>query len=168
MAAQGLIRACLCDRSVTFQVQGQVTMQQCPAIRQFADTCFANCITHVYIDLCGCSYVDSTFLGTMVYLKRTASAAGGQFALINPSNECQQFIRQTHLDGVFPVLKVSDCVDGVWTELKGAPADLAVFQRGVVQAHQELAEVPGRCGETFRPLADRMTRELQVQSKPRS
>ena len=46
-----------------------------------------------------------TFLGTLLYLKRTIDHRGtGEFALVSPSPPCQQILEQMGLDRVYPVI----------------------------------------------------------------
>jgi hypothetical protein len=49
-----------------------------------------------------------------------------------------------------------------WTELTGGTEDVPAFQHNVVQAHQELAGLPGPSGEAFRAVVRCLEREKHV------
>jgi hypothetical protein len=49
--------------------------------------------------------------------------------------------------------------------LTGNPDDPEAFQRHVVQAHVELARLPGPAGQSFQEVARRLTEDLEAKSK---
>src|SRR5262249_25707244 len=119
----------------------------------------------LYVDLRHCTHMDSTFLGTLLFLKRLVERQEeGKFALLSPSPQCSRLLQQMSLDRVFPVVSVEDSGAGAWAELPSKPEDVAMFKRNVVQAHQELGRLEGPAGETFRELADQLAQELESEN----
>lgn len=165
-APQGIVRVYQHDQTITFQVEGRATMHQSPLVRRFAEQCLAAGATVLRMDLRHCTLMDSTFLGTLLFLKRMIDRQGqSEFALISPSPQCCRLLQQMRLDKVFPMVTVEEPAASAWTELKSTPEDINVFKRNVVQAHQELARLEGPAGETFRELADQLARELESEKK---
>src|SRR5262249_25671159 len=100
-------------------------------------------------DLRHCTHMDSTFIGTLLQLKRTAEKDGrARFTLLSPSTPCGQLLLQMGLLRVFTILSIEEDA-GPWTELC-QEEDVAAFQGNAVEAHQELATLEGPVGETFR------------------
>jgi anti-anti-sigma factor len=167
-AQQGKVRVSQYEQTVTFQVEGQATMHHSPSVRRFAEQCLAGGARALYVDLRCCTHMDSTFLGTLLFLKRLVERREeGKFALRSPSPQCYRLLQQMGLDRIFPIVSMEDSGAGAWAELPSKPEDVAAFKRNVVQAHQELGRLEGPAGETFRELADQLAQELAVEKPAR-
>jgi anti-anti-sigma factor len=164
-ALQGSVRVYQHDQAVTFQVEGQATMHHSPAVRQYAEQSLTVGTTALSVDLRRCIHMDSTFLGTLLFLKRLVERGEeGTFVLISPSSQCRQLLREMGLEKIFTVVNAEELAPDVWIELKSGPGDLTAFKRNVVQAHQELGRLEGPAGETFRVLATEMAQELNAEN----
>jgi len=158
---QSIIRVHQHDQTVTFQPEGEATMRDSPAVRQFAERCFTSGLITLYVDLRRCTHMDSTFLGTLLFLKRLVERREeGHFALLSPSPQCQRLLQQMRLEKVFTIMSLEEPTASVWTDLQSELTDIAAFKRNVVQAHQELGRLDGPAGETFRELAAQLAQEL--------
>jgi anti-sigma B factor antagonist len=152
-APQGIIRFHQQDRTVTFQVEGRGTMNQSLPLRRCAERCLKNGTNRVCVDLARCTYMDSTFLGTLLTLHKTLTQnPGGELILIAPSLACSKILQQMGLADVFPPGAVELPADVTWTELAGEDADPGSFKRNIAQAHEELANLPGPAGEQFKAV----------------
>jgi anti-anti-sigma regulatory factor len=153
MAAQdGCVRVQRHDGTVTFRVEGWGTMKQSLPFRRVAERCLADGAAALHIDLRACTYLDSTFLGTLLAVKRAADRQRqGTFALVAPSAQCAGLLRQMALDRLFPVVPADECAD-TWVDVTAAGDDVAAVKGNVVDAHQQLAELPGPAGEKFRAV----------------
>ena len=164
-AQQGRVRAHWHDQALTFQVEGQATMHHSPAVRRYAEQSLSGGAAALSVDLRHCIHMDSTFLGTLLFLKRLVERGeGGTFVLISPSSQCRQLLREMGLEKIFAVVEAEELAPDVWTELHSGPGDLTAFKRNVVQAHQELGRLEGPAGETFRVLATEMAQELNSEN----
>ena len=163
VAPQGVVRVRQQGQTLTVQVEGRATMQQSPLVRRFAEHCLAHKTTALHMDLRHCTHMDSTFVGTLLFLKRAvAQQEQDEFALISPSPQCYRCLQQMGLDELFPIMTEGEPEASVWTELKSEADDLTALKRNVVQAHQELARLTGPAGEPFHALAGDLTRELEA------
>jgi anti-anti-sigma factor len=163
-AQQGNIHVYQHDQAVTFQVAGQATMHHSPAVRRYAEQSLPAGITAVSVDLRHCTHMDSTFLGTLLFLRRLVQhSKEGTFVLISPSPQCRRLLREMGLEKLFAVMDMEELAPDVWTDLKSGPGDPTAFKRNVVQAHQELGRLEGPAGETFRVLAAEMAAELNAE-----
>ncbi len=164
-AQQTMIRVHQHDQIMTLQIEGQATMKHSPAVRQFAEQCLADDTTALSVDLRHCTHIDSTFLGTLLFLKRLVERReAGRFALISPAPQCRQLLQQMGLEKIFPMVDREELPVSVWKNLPSGPEDMLAFKRNVVQAHQELGRLEGPAGETFRELADQLAQELTAES----
>lgn len=151
-SASSTLRARQIGATITFRAEGKACMAQGLALRRRAEKALADGDRAVRIDLSDCTYMDSTFVGTLLFLKKRLDRDGGDFALVAPSAPCQALLHQMGLDDLFAV--VPACVESPsdWTILSGDLGDVENCQRGVVQAHEELAHLPGPAGEAFRKV----------------
>jgi hypothetical protein len=116
----------------------------------------------LWLDLRRCCHMDSTFIGTLLFLKRAADRRGpGRFAVVSPSPECGRIMEQIGVAAVLPILTTAEPPDQAWTVLPEDTHDMQAFQQCVVKAHQELADLGGAAGEPFRAVARCLAAELK-------
>jgi hypothetical protein len=96
--------------------------------------------------------MDSTFLGTLLYLQRTlAGRAHADFALVAPSAECRRLFTEMGIAEVLPVVQEQP-PDGTWIQLVDPADDPFALRNQMLQAHQELARIPNASGDQFRAV----------------
>src|SRR5437879_6155065 len=136
-AQQATIRFHQDDQVLLFQIDGWATMSQSLPLRRFAERALAESGRKVWVDLRRCTYLDSTFLGTLLFLHRAAGRLGGrEFRLISPSCECAKLLQQMGVIEVLPILQMAEPVPSSWTILTKEPEDKQHFQRNVLEAHE--------------------------------
>ena len=164
-ASQGTVRFHQDAQAVTFQVVGWGTMKCSLPVRRCAEAALCHGVKWLRVDLRHCRYMDSTFLGTLLFLKRLIERREtGSFALISPSPQCRQLLRQMGLEKILAAIDAEELAPNDWIELKSGSGDLTEFKRNVVQAHQELGRLDGPAGETFRVLATELAQELNSEN----
>jgi anti-anti-sigma factor len=160
-------RISLCQRkdSVVFRVEGPATRNQSTAVRLFAEKCLEADRVEIRFHLGDCTYMDSTFLGTLLCLSRLLARLGkGMLSLISPSAECQRLLEQMGIREMLPAMDTPEALEGPWISLSEGLCDLDSSDldsqfRTVVEAHQELASLPGPAGEQFKAVADGLASE---------
>lgn len=166
-ATRGKVLARRVGDEICIWVSGQVTCQHSPAMRQYVEEGLAEGADKVHVDLRECTYCDSTFLGTLLQLKRQFDARGQDaLHLISPSPEFRKLIAQIGAARLFCIVDLERSADAAtWEELEDNVDRLgeSCFKQNVVDAHQELARAGGPLAERFGPLADAVARELAVQ-----
>jgi|GEM_PF-1230960 len=154
---------------VVVRVEGRGTAHACPALREWIESELATGCDDVRIDLAHCTHLDSTFVGTLIFLAKRAQLKGCRLVLAHPSAECQQVLKQMCVQSLFAAdcadrgSRVTDASEVVWSELSGDinPNNWRSFKQNVVQAHEELAGVPGPLSDRFRQIAETGKQELQ-------
>jgi anti-anti-sigma regulatory factor len=167
---KGSVRARRDQATVTFQVEGRATMVHSRPLRQFAEQCLEQGARLVRVDLRRCTFMDSTFQGTLLFLKRDIDRREDvEMALLSPSPECRKLLRRMQVYRLFSVIDADEPSYGTWTELESEADELKhpQFQRNLVQAHQELGRTSGPDSERFRKLAESMQQELDSSKSKR-
>jgi anti-anti-sigma factor len=151
-----------------FLVVGKVTCHHSPALRQYAEEGLARGVTRIQVDLRDCMYCDSTFLGTLLQLKRRCDGKNRDaFRLVCPSAQFRQMLVQIGAERLFCIVEHIPTTDmqTTWQQLNDSAvgAGSLRFKQNVVEAHQELAKAGGDLGERFGPLADAVSSEFELQ-----
>jgi anti-anti-sigma factor len=151
--AQGTVRTYQQDNTLTFRVEGRGTMTQSLPLRRCAERALETGVTRVLVDLRDCNYMDSTFLGTLLTLKKTLEKRPeGKFVLLAPSAACARILQQMGLTEMLPTEADEPPLEAVWTELMCEVEDVNSLKSNIAQAHQELASLPGPAGEQFQAV----------------
>jgi anti-anti-sigma factor len=167
-ALQGTVRVRRRDQVLTFQVEDCGMMIHGLPVRRRVEQELAAGATAVRVDLSHCTYMDSTFIGTLLCLQRSVTDRGrGTLTLIAPSPQCSRLLNEMGVQQVFRIetAAADEPGAGSWTELSGPQADVHSFKRNVVQAHQELGKLDGPAGEPFRWLGRRLADELEAEER---
>jgi anti-anti-sigma factor len=152
--AQGVVRVHPAGETITFRVEGKGTMAQSHSFRRCAERFLTDGGRAVRVDLRHCTWMDSTFVGTLLCLKRDMDRRHqGELALVCPSPPCGALLQQMGLTAILPVVTADEPPAGDWTELPSGGEDVQTFKSTVTQAHQELAGLPGPAGEAFHKVA---------------
>lgn len=140
---------------------GAGTAIQAPAVVRCAQSLLADGITALALDLGACTHMDSTFLGTLIALNRSAARiTGGSFTVAQPSAQCLRELTHTALHKVLHIGEVAP-LDAPWSPLSCGKPEMDSFKRSVVAAHQELAALPGATGAAFKNVAARLAEEME-------
>jgi|SRR5581483_4838898 len=160
-APQGSVFVHQQDDVLAFRVEGWATMKQSLSLRRLAEAHLAAGVHAIQIDLRQCAYMDSTFMGTLLFLHRTCRKRPScEFILLAPSSECCKLLQQLGLHEVFRVQTSADAPACSWTELTKEMEDARAFQGNVLQAHQELANLPGPASAPFRAVVKCMEKDM--------
>ena len=164
MASSGIIYAS-CDSGVAMlKVCGRAQAHQCTAMRRFAEDVLAGRAAEIRVDLSGCDHFDSTFLGTLLHLRRARCETGkALLTLVSPSDACLQILSRMGARSLFHIDDAGcDADTQEWDILpEDAAGDCGLdFKRNVVEAHQELAEVEGPLRDQYRLVAEMAAQDL--------
>jgi anti-anti-sigma factor len=168
-ASNGQVLARADGGVIALRIVGRVTAHGCPALRTFAEEQIAAGATQIRIELADCTYFDSTFLGTLLCLKQRLAAQGlNTLQLCSPSSACRQILKQMAVAQLFTVCDAPACDTNdsavPWQQLCDQldHQNVLQFKENVVQAHRELAAVPGPLAKQFQAIVDIASDELEA------
>lgn len=138
---------------IVFRVEGRATRPLSQPLRRVAEQCLQSGAKTIRLDLRACTFMDSTFLGTLLLLRRAVQdRAAGNLALIDPSSECVRLLGQMGVADLFPSVKPEPAGQATWVELVASDEDAQACKQHVLQSHRELAALEGAPGEPFRAV----------------
>jgi anti-anti-sigma regulatory factor len=133
-------------------------------MRRFAEDVLSGRASEIRVDLSGCEHFDSTFLGTLLHLRRVKCNEGqARLTLVSPSEACLQILGRMGARSLFRIDTCrSDDETQEWDALPEEEAGCSdlEFKQNVVQAHQELATVDGPMRDTYRMVAEMAAQDL--------
>jgi anti-anti-sigma regulatory factor len=165
MESSGNVKACRFGSSVFVRVWGRAQADLCPALRRYCEEALGGRCSEVRVDLQECAHFDSTFLGTLLHLRKCLRHnADRAVTLVRPSTECQELLQRMGAARLFPVAAEPPPADDAgWVHLneEAAGRGSLAFKRNVVEAHQELAKVDGALGDRYRMIAELAAQDLE-------
>ncbi len=117
----------------------------------------------VAIDLLGCDYLDSTFLGCLLNLQRVG--AGTQFQVVADEAARKRVLAATQLDGYLTLVPEAPNSTSPFMKLDANPVSERELGQQIMESHQALAEVPSEFASEFRRIASRLMCELERQDR---
>jgi anti-anti-sigma regulatory factor len=168
-ATFGTIRYRRIGDTATFHVQGRGVMQLAVPLRQTTEQLIISGVSHVLIDLRDCTHMDSTFIGTLWTLQRVLEKqTSGRVTLLAPSGACVQNLREMGSWDGFEIRPEATALlleEPGWEELKTEGVDPILFRRNAIEAHENLAALPGPEREKMQAVIRCLT---QTEPKPPS
>jgi anti-anti-sigma factor len=169
------ILGCVTNGAVRLRVRGRAVAHQCPAAREFVDRGLEAGAGEVRVELDECEYCDSTFLGTLLRIKKAADrlhAAGP--ILVAPTGDVDSILRKMGLHRFFdirpessaePVALEPPTPADPWEALQVEQAGRCSrdFKENVVTAHRELAASSDTCNAIYESIADQVQAELDAE-----
>jgi len=162
MADASRLQIYRCDDTCVVCVVGQGTMKESPVASGYVQSLLDDGDTQVVMDLSGCTFLDSTFLGCLIGLhKSNDPSAPSRFALHADRQQRIKLFSTTTLDRVFNF--VESCPEPLGPLETIAPQRLKPRELGehIMSCHQRLAAVGGKQASAYQSVADRLERELQ-------
>jgi anti-anti-sigma factor len=145
------------------RVQGRGTMQESPAVHEFAvQSLDGEPATSTFvIDLTACEYLDSTFLGCLATLHRRYNRSmPHRFWVAAPLEKSQRLLGSSGLNRLLDITERSPALVDELLETLGQDLPPHELGRHVMECHRRLAELGGPNQSAYRSIAQQLAREL--------
>jgi anti-anti-sigma regulatory factor len=141
------------------RIVGRGTMQESLALRAAVEGSLDTSI--VVFDATLCDYVDSTFLGCLIWVKKACEqAAACQFVIAASAATRVKLFSASSLDQYFDFVDASpEPLDKLVT-INIKKLDPKELGRHVMHCHELLADMGGSQARAFKAVADRLAKEL--------
>jgi hypothetical protein len=141
------------------RVVGRGTMQESPAFRSEVSRALESGV--VVIDATRCEYLDSTFLGCLIGLKKSCEQFPERRFLIAAGLAIRiKLFCTSSLDKYFDFVEVCPETEGQPMTIDVESHERDVLGRHMMRCHATLAEMGGREAPAFKAIADRLAKEL--------
>jgi len=156
---QGIVRVHQEDHVITIQVLGWGNMNQSMPVRKLAEQMLAGGGATLRVDLRHCTYIDSTFLGTLLHMRRLSHRDNCELVLVSPSAQCCRILQQMGVEECLPSVVAEELEESAWTELPSEADSVETFNRNVIEAHRELANLDSDAGKSMRSVAQCLSKD---------
>ncbi len=148
--------------ALVVKVVGGGTIANSLSLRQFLATAFDSGVRSTIFDLSECDYVDSTFMGVLVWAARLAARyPGGAGRIVGAHAQVRDTLQAMRLE---LVLDISEAPAEGHPRLRSLPTVEGVPQPGLIyEAHQELARITPENRRRFARLLEILEAELDRQ-----
>lgn len=147
------------SQGIILRIVGRGTMHESPAFRAVVEQSPA---AVVIFDATECDYVDSTFLGCLIWTKKACETPPTRQFLIAASPATRILLFSTSSIGrYFDYLDACPEPLEPLVKLDVAKLDAEVLGRHVMRCHELLADLGGDKADAFRRVADRLAVELR-------
>lgn len=149
-------------------VEGRGTMRESHALHAVGCSCLEDDRqAKLTVDLSGCDYVDSTFLGCLVSLHKRGSRAGaGRLVIAAPEVRRSSLFSASRFEQFFQQVDVSPRAINQPLSICPAAADARALGRHIMECHRQLAQIEGPDQSAFARVVERLARELGDDQKP--
>lgn len=142
------------------RVRGRGTMRESRVLHDYLACVFGQPESRVVVDLAGCEYLDSTFLGCLVTWRKKQASRDSRFLIAAPADRVEALLTPLKLNLVFEIVDEPPPVEGSWATIDLAAHDPCELGRHVMECHRRLAELGGPQQEAFTRIADGLERDL--------
>jgi anti-anti-sigma regulatory factor len=145
------------------RIEGRGTLRQSPAVHAFARHVLESEPGSLVIDLDGCAYLDSTFLGCLIDLhRRHGFKPPVRMMLVAGPEARKRLLAPNCLDGLFNYAPAAPETIGKELELPAVTLDREEMGRHVLECHRRLIEVGGPAQAALEGVVERLAHELSV------
>lgn len=143
------------------RIEGRGTMRESPTVHAFAKHVLNSEPGSLLVDLSGCEYLDSTFLGCLVDLHRNYGVQHpARLLLAAPPEARKRLLAPNCLDDLFHYLP--DGPEVIGEDVVLPTVSLSREERGlhVLECHRRLVELGGPAQAAYQGVVDRLAEEL--------
>ena len=147
---------------VVLRVEGKGTMPESRVLHAFAEQALSESSTRLIVDLEGCSYLDSTFLGGLVGLFKRHGGSEGRFAIRLAESRRASLFGVSGLDRLLPFVTEAPAVEEntcLPLAFEGG-ASKEELTKYVIECHRRLAELGGPHAPAFQGVAEALEGQL--------
>lgn len=147
------------DCTIVLRLVGRGTMQESPAFRKAAEVALKN--SDLVCDLSQCEYLDSTFLGCLIGVRKQAEQKGRALNIVADKAAQVRLFSTSSLDKYFDFTDSPPATSGDWMTIAPESLDVEAISRHVLVCHERLADRGGAEGKAFRRVCDRLSTEIE-------
>lgn len=159
------ILVCSEDQKATVKVVGKGSFQNAHLLKSFYTEVIPRGISIFFVDLQECTYLDSTFLGTLALLGSSLRKKQGKLTVINAHARNMELMQNLGLDRIFKI--EASVTEVIPTDLHAAQApSLSKEESGkqMLEAHEMLIAVDSRNLAKFKDVVTYLREDLNTPS----
>ncbi len=149
------------------RVSGRANFECCPPLRSMIKNFDGNAPAGVFVDLNGCSGMDSTFMGILTMIALKGKKLGFKATIENADDNCKRLLNGLGIKNLFTYATAAQeggDKERHWEDTKEESSDKAKVKT-IIDAHQTLIEANKENAERFKGVIDFAKKDLENQEK---
>jgi anti-sigma B factor antagonist len=122
----------------SIKVEGRATFECSPPLKNFSKNISSELIKNIFIDLSECTWMDSTFMGTLAIIGLKAKISNVHIEIVNSGKKNLDLLEELGIATLFIFNNSSESNKNEWDSLSGDSSDIA---QTVLNAHEALIEI---------------------------
>lgn len=160
MAANTALLSAPTEHGFLLRIVGRGTFTESPAFRDFVSRCLdMEGKPQVVIDVSQCEYLDSTFMGCLIWLHKHAES-GSRLQFFASPEKCRELFAFCMLDRVLNITRDCPQPTDEFVVLSMVDIEDNELGRHIAQCHKRLAELGTKEAARLQSVAERLSREL--------
>jgi anti-sigma B factor antagonist len=152
---------------VYVRAEGLANMKTAPLLNAFLAQARDEGTRSAYIDLSGCTGMDSTFMGLLVGQAQSFHEAGGRLAVVKPNEQSLRLLRLLGVDEVVTVVAEVEVPSAEYIDIHGDTAvDQATRTNLIREAHQNLSSLNDENKAKFGAFLSALDADLAKKQQP--
>ncbi len=140
------------EGTVVFLIRGKGTQLNSHLLKQYLLECLEQNKTLFQIDLTSCTYMDSTFLGTLAGLSSKVRArASTLIQILNPTDRIMVMLENLGIESLFQITRQT-VQPGNMLELEAGQVSKEAKSQEMLEAHEKLSEISPANAAKFRDI----------------
>ncbi|MCP4179381.1 MAG: STAS domain-containing protein [bacterium] len=149
----------------TIKVEGRATFECSPPLKNFSKNISAELIKNIFIDLGECTWMDSTFMGTLAIIGLKAKNSNVHVEIINSDRKNLDLLKELGIDTLFVFNNCFDSCENKWNCLVDGSEDIA---QTVLNAHEALIEIDESNTPKFSKVVELIKEDLEKRDKKKN
>ena len=142
------------------RVSGKGTHKESLSFHAFVDRTLQSTADNVVVDLAACTYLDSTFLGSLVRLCKCHNAEHRRFLIAASAVKQRELFASSQLHKFLAFRDAPPAVSGDWLDVDTKTTNKHTAGRHVMECHRSIGDLDVPDADKFSDIADRLEDEL--------
>ena len=156
-------------RGFEISVKGRATFDCSSPLRNFADNIVPGSVEKIFIDLSECSWLDSTFMGTLAMLGLNAQKAKIEVEIINIDDKNFKLLKELGVNKLFTYNNRKEKTESEegWEKLTEFSENLTQndVEDTILEAHKTLMDVDEGNVPKFQSVVDMVEKDISKRKK---
>ena len=155
-----------CKDGYNIKVEGRATFECSSPVKNFVDNIVAGIAKRITIDLSSCTWMDSTFMGTLATLGLHARKANIVVDILNASEKSIKLLKELGIYRLFIFNSIAPepiCND--WRSITSQAQDKDNIASTVLEAHETLMSVDKQNVLKFKKVVELIKKDIDTKDK---
>lgn len=155
-----------CSDGYNIKVEGRATFECSSPIKNFIDNTIVDLIKKVTIDLTSCTWMDSTFMGTLATLGLHAKKADIVVDILNANDKNIKLMKELGIFKLFTFNSITNKTSSNdWEDITSCSQDTNSIAATVLDAHKTLMSVDKQNVPKFKKVVELIKKDIDPQNK---